>query len=79
MLEADILDAIGSQTLSNRMRFEMLRLEVDIEMNFETAETATVSFQLNNVNIDLALLLAVDWRELGRIKVGSVLRLKRIL
>jgi hypothetical protein len=79
MLEAEILDAIGSRTLSNRMRFEMLRLEVDIEMNFETAETATVSFQLNNVNIDLALLLAVDWRELGRIKVGSVLQLKRIL
>ena len=80
MVKANMLDAIGSWTLSNRARFEaLLQLEIDIEISLETIERATFAFQLNNVNVDSALLLAVKWHELGGMKVGSVLQLKRIL
>ena len=69
MLKANMLDVIGSRTLSNQARFEALRLEIHIEISLETIKRATFAFQLNNVNIVLALLLAVKWHELGGIKV----------
>ena len=80
MLEADVLDVLGAQTLSNRLRFKALRLELDLAFELETTvETAIFSVAINSVDVNMALLLAVEWQELGDMQVGSVLQLRKIL
>jgi hypothetical protein len=55
-------------------------LELDVDFDHESAvERATLKTSLNGVDVNMAFLLAVDWRKLGSMKVGSILHLKKIL
>ena len=78
MLQADVLDAIGARTLSNRLKLDGLRLELDVAFEVgSSVETTTLSVDAQNVDFNFTVLLAVDWRKIGTMRVGSVLQLKR--
>jgi len=80
IVEADLLNGISARTLSNKLIFEMLHVEVVVGFEIESSyDEATLSFEVNNVDVDTSLLLAVNLEELGSMKVGSVLSLRNII
>lgn len=80
VVEADVLNAIGARTLSNKLKFGMLRVEVVTGFEIESSyDEATLSFEVNDVEVDTSLLLAVNLEELGTMEVGSVLNLRDII
>ncbi|KAI2499959.1 paraquat-inducible protein A [Fragilaria crotonensis] len=80
MLDVDILDVIGARTLSNRLKFDRLRLELDVTVEAgNSVEIATFAVVIEGIDVNLTVLLAVDWRKLGTMRVGSILQLKKVV
>ena len=83
----DILDAIGSQTLRNRVKWDNVGIEVivslmvteDSSRRLNTQEDITIYLELSEIDVSLALLLAMDLDLLGSIELSSMLEVKNIL
>lgn len=80
IVEGNVLNAIGARTISNTLKFQMLRAELVVGFDIESNnDEATISFEINDVDVDTSLLLAASLEEFGTIKVGSVLSLMNII
>eukprot|EP00934_Nitzschia_sp_Nitz4_P006159 Nitzschia sp. Nitz4//scaffold358_size24170//3784//11028//NITZ4_008429-RA/size24170-augustus-gene-0.44-mRNA-1//1//CDS//3329548996//6149//frame0 len=82
LLEA--MDAIGPQTIRNKLKLQNLSLVatfsiVGADGSTTTAQQFTLSFELEEVDVSLALFLAVDLDILGAVQLGSVLDLKNVI
>jgi len=88
--ELDLLNAIGKQTIMNRVQLERLDLEVDLAVIDATAaervlgttedhEHVKISIGLEDVDADIALLFALDLNLFGDLELGSILHLDKIL
>jgi hypothetical protein len=85
-----VLDAIGPQTLHNEVKWERLGVQMVISLmssedkagtgrSLKTIEDVTVSLELADIDVSLALLLAMDLDLLGSLKLSSMLEIKNIL
>ena len=84
----EILDIIGNQTIYNKAVLENVSLEADIIVDipfdsFSTSnrftETITMSAELKNVTVSLAMLLAIDMDKVGNLMLGSMLRSSNLI
>jgi len=86
----DILEPIGNQTLRNRIRCDYLSIGVNIKLTllddsddeFDLdqleAETLSISIGFKDVELDLALLVAMSEDILGAFELGSILNTGQI-
>jgi hypothetical protein len=85
-----VLDAIGPQTLHNEVKWERLGVQMVISLmssedkagtgrSLKTSEVVTVSLELADIEVLLALLLAMDLDLLGSLKMSSMLEIMNIL
>jgi hypothetical protein len=86
----NVLDAIGPQTLHNEVKWERLGVQMVISLmssedkagtgrSLKTSEVVTVSLELADIEVLLALLLAMDLDLLGSLKMSSMLEIMNIL
>ena len=84
----DILDPIGAQTIQNVMKWKRLGVDVTISLMssdtstgryLKTLEDITLSLEFSDIDLSLALLLAIDLDQLGSIKLQSILDMSNIL
>jgi hypothetical protein len=86
----NVLDAIGPQTLRNELRWKRLGVEVVISLMtseeesgsgrfLQSQEDITVNLGLVDIDVSLAMLLAMDLDMLGSLELGQVLEIKNIL
>lgn len=89
------LQFIGKQTIQNSFAWQYLRWEANVTIEIQPStlnssflvdpnathltETLTLNFQVDNVNVDLALLLAIDQDKLLSMELGSLLWSKNLL
>jgi hypothetical protein len=89
------LQFIGKQTIQNNFSWQYLRWEANVTIEIQPStlnssflvdpnathltETLTLNFQVDNVNVDLALLLAIDQDKLLSTELGSLLWSKNLL
>jgi hypothetical protein len=81
------LDAIGPQTLRNQFKWRKLGVQLvvtimasdGIGQSLETEEDIIVSLELSDVDVSLALLLALDLDLLGSLEMGSILEISHVL
>jgi len=79
-----LLKAIGPQTLKTSLTFDRLQVYVDIRVEAEPAngteeeENMTLSFGMNGVSMDLALLFAADQEQLSLLELGSMMHFDKI-
>jgi hypothetical protein len=85
-----VLDAIGPQTLRNELKWETLGVQVVVSLmgsdgtsasgrSLKTKEDITLSLELADIDVSLALLLAMDIDLLGSLRMKSMLEIKNIL
>ena len=88
--DLNIFDAIGSQTLHNRLKWDRLAVEVVVSLmtsqveagsgrSLKTMEDITISLELADIDVSLAMLLALDLDLLGSLDIASILEIKNIL
>jgi hypothetical protein len=85
----NLLDPIGPQTLQNVMKWQKLGVEVVISLlssevdgsgrSLKTLEDITLSLEFGDIDVSLALLMAMDIDRLGDLKLRSMLEIKSIL
>lgn len=89
------LDRIGNYTVQNDMAWEQLSFEVELVADYQTStlpdslllsaspvqgrETATLSLDMQDVQVSLAALMALLEDEIGNTEIGSLLRLEYVL
>ena len=92
MSRLDIFEAIGKQTLLNKVSFKHLDLEVRLSITDASDTSATgqmleqgdeenvmITMGLEDIDADLALLFAMDLNLFGDLELGSMLHLGKIL
>ena len=83
-------DAIGPQTLQNKFGWRSLGVELVMEITVDDeaslegrtlteAESLTVAFSVDDIELSLAVLLAMDQDILGALTMGSMLKTSQIL
>lgn len=85
--ELEVLDAVAPQTLMNKLRFKTLSLEAVLSLvgndnlaaSTKVQEDISVSIELSDVDISLALLLAMDLDLLGSIQLSSILEIRNLI
>jgi hypothetical protein len=86
----NVLDAIGPQTFRNELTWDRLGVEVVISLMtseeesgsgrfLQSREDITVNLGLVDIDVSLAMLLAIDIDMLGSLEMGQVLEIKNIL
>ena len=83
------LDTLGKHTLSSTFDWEFMTLEIDLDVTMNTTEpdgqTSVVTeavqlkFGLRDIDMDFALMLAIDGQNITTIPVGSLLDLDRFM
>jgi len=85
-----VLEAIAAQTLQNKIHFDYLSIDCNVEFTVTDgsnemfdldqleAETLTVSLGLDDVELDVSLLVAMNEDILGAFELGSLLDLSQI-
>ena len=90
ILSLNVLEAIGSQTLRNQLKWKKLGVQVVVSLmapevntplgrSLKTKQDVTLSLELADVDISLALLLALDLDLMGSLQFSSILHIKNIL
>ena len=83
LTEFNIADTIGPQTLSNKLTWQNLDLELELmigpEFSPDEQVELSVSLGLSDVNTAIALFLAIDRNGMGNIKLGQLLDTSSIL
>jgi hypothetical protein len=85
-----VLDAIGPQTLRNELKWETLGVQIVVSLmgsdgtsasgrSLKTKEDITLSLELADIDVSLALLMAMDLDLLGSLQMKSMLEIKNIL
>jgi len=86
--QLDILRPIAKQTLMNEIRLKHIDVEIDISVISPAAnrmligdeqESIKISFGLDDVSADIALLFALDLDLIGSLELGSILHSDKIL
>ena len=86
----NVLDAISPQTLRNELTWDRLGIEVVISLMaseeeggfgrlLQSQEDIIVTLELVEIDVSLAILLALDLDMLGSLELGQVLEIKNIL
>jgi len=87
----NLLDAIGAQTLQNVWKWNKLGFEVEFSLlsagsgvspagrALKSMEHITLSIDFGDIDVSLALLLALDLDLLGDLKLHSMLEIEKIL
>mmetsp|Transcript_3457 Transcript_3457/g.9854 ORF Transcript_3457/g.9854 Transcript_3457/m.9854 type:complete len:2914 (-) Transcript_3457:98-8839(-) len=85
----DALDFIGAQTVANDFSWDNLSIEVVVTIvtentdatmrRLETSEDLIVSLDISDIDLSLALFMAIDLDALGTLELGSILEIKHIL
>jgi len=87
----NVLDAIGAQTLQNVWKWNKLGFELEISLlsagsgvspagrALKSMEDITLSLEFGDIDVSLALLLALDLDLLGDLKLQSMLEIEKIL
>ncbi|CAJ1942472.1 unnamed protein product [Cylindrotheca closterium] len=87
----NMLDAIGAQTLQNVWKWQKLGVEVEFSLlssgtdispagrALKSIEDITLSLEFGDIDVSLALLLALDIDRLGELKLESFLDIANIL
>mmetsp|Transcript_24398 Transcript_24398/g.36198 ORF Transcript_24398/g.36198 Transcript_24398/m.36198 type:complete len:2877 (+) Transcript_24398:149-8779(+) len=85
-----VLEPIAAQTLQNKIRFDYLSIDCNVELTIIDgsneildldeleAETLTVSITLEDVELDISLLIAMNEDILGAFEIGSLLHVSQI-
>lgn len=87
----NVMDAIGAQTLQNTWKWN--KIGVELEFSLLSADTGvspagralksiddiTLSLEFGDIDVSLALLLALDIDRLGELQLESLLEIKNIL
>lgn len=85
-----ILEPVAAQTLQNKIHFDYLSIDCNVELTVTDgsneifdldeleAETLTVSLGLEDVELDIALLIAMNEDILGAFEIGSLLNVPQI-
>jgi hypothetical protein len=85
-----VMDAIGPQTLRNELKWDRLVVEAVVSLmtsevddgsgrSLKTKEDITVSLELADIDVSLAMLLAMDLDLLGSLEMSSIMEIKNIL
>ena len=86
----NILQPIAPQTLQNKIGWERLSLELNVELTMvdlenvfdlddAQPETLTLSLGIEDVELDFAILVAMDEALLGNFELGSLLKTQEIV
>jgi len=83
----DILEATGPNTFSNSLKLHRLGVTLKMDLWFDEtnggnrtaeSETVTISLILNDVEIEVSVLMAMDQDLLGELMIGSLLNTKNV-
>lgn len=83
--ELNIFDAIGAQTIQNQIRWEKIHFQAVLSIEAASGsplskeQNITISVELSDVNLSLALLMAIDLDLFESLEMWSIMDLKNIL
>jgi hypothetical protein len=83
--ELDVLDAIGAQTIQNGISWETIRLQLVVSLEdpngdpSTTKQDITISASLSDVDMSLAMFLAMDLDLLDSIQIKGMMEIKNII
>ena len=80
---AILFEPLDGQTVSNTLEFGKFAVELDLVLELEGEakgpEMITIAINIENLNLSIPLLLAIDSNKIGDIKLGTFLRTEDIL
>lgn len=74
--ELNVFDAIGAQTLQNKINWQRIRIQLVVSLE---DQDITVSVSLSDVNLSLAMFVAMDYDHLDSIQLKGMMEIKNIL
>jgi hypothetical protein len=83
--EFNLFDAIGAQTIQNGISWEIIRIQFVLSLEDPDGspllkeQNITISAGFSDVNLSLAILMAIDLDLLGSLEMWSIMELKNIL
>mmetsp|Transcript_4236 Transcript_4236/g.4760 ORF Transcript_4236/g.4760 Transcript_4236/m.4760 type:complete len:2377 (+) Transcript_4236:252-7382(+) len=74
--ELNVFDAIGAQTLQNKISWQRIRIQLVVSLE---DQDITICVSLSDVNLSLAMFVAMNYDHLNSIQLKGMMEIKNIL